>query len=556
MRILSAFTVLLLAVSPAVLATETDQRAAQVDALFAQYTEPGSPGAAVSVYQGDKVVKFGGYGLADLEFGAPITEQTQFHVASVSKQFTAFAILLLNRDGKVDLDADIRTYLPYVPNFGKPITVRHLIHHSSGLRDQWDLLELGGLDESARLRQRYITKLVARQRELNFTPGTEYLYSNTGYTLLAEIVSAVSGKTLRQFAQERIFGPLQMTRTFFYDDVTEVVPGRANSYRRKHDGGWSKQLLSYDTYGATSLFTTVGDLAKWARNFTSPRVGDRVLIDLISHNGTLDDGRAMLYGMGLYRTTIGGRDVVAHSGADAGFLAIFVYYPGYDFAVSITANTDADLTETVASIADLYLPPSGKSKQSPPAAKPVTEQSFAGLYVAPYERAIELKAEGGALYRYDMRGNREKLQGRADGSVDFGDPEYESFRPIKDGDGRISALEFAATDEHSPVRYVKAQRFKPSPQDLSEYTGSFYSEELDATYRVAATGGRLTVTSLWAAEPYTFAPLLRDRFEAQGRVPMSTLLFQRAADGKVEALRIHTGRSRNLLFRRVDGLPR
>lgn len=186
-----------------------------VDAVFAEY-RPDAPGAAVSIYQGGKLIFSKGYGLADLEAGTPLTARTPIHVASVSKQFTAFAVALLAREGKADLDADVRTYLPWMPQFSEGIiTVRHLILHTSGLRDQWALFTLGGQEMQSRLRQQQIVNMVARQRSLNFTPGVEYSYSNTGYTLLAEVVKAVSGQTLREFTTEHMFKPLHMDSTFF-----------------------------------------------------------------------------------------------------------------------------------------------------------------------------------------------------------------------------------------------------------------------------------------------------------------------------------------------------
>lgn len=201
-------------------------REQRVDALFAQFDRRDSPGVAVGIFQNGKVLYCRGYGMADLEQGVAIGPDTIFHVASVSKHFTAFAVALLARDGKLRLDDDVRTYLPYVPDFGSVIRVRHLIHHTSGLRDQWDLFALGGKSFSDVLDTRQVINMISRQRTLNFTPGSATEYSNTGYTLLGEIVHATSGQTLREFTTQRMFQPLGMTHTFFYDDVTEIVPGR------------------------------------------------------------------------------------------------------------------------------------------------------------------------------------------------------------------------------------------------------------------------------------------------------------------------------------------
>ena len=208
-----------------------------IDALFDD-VEVNGPGAAVGIYHRGRPTLTRGYGLADLESGLPITPQTAFHAASVSKQFTAFAIALLAQEGAIDLEADVRDYLPYVPDFGSTITVRHLILHTSGLRNQVTLLLLRRQGVESRTTQHHVVNLVARQRTLNFPPRTDYSYSNTGYVLLAEIVFAGTGRSLREFTAERIFEPLGMQHTFFVDDVTEIVPRRASSYtrRRGEDG--------------------------------------------------------------------------------------------------------------------------------------------------------------------------------------------------------------------------------------------------------------------------------------------------------------------------------
>jgi CubicO group peptidase (beta-lactamase class C family) len=211
--------------------------------------------------------------MADLSHDAPITPQTPFHVASVSKQFTAAAILLLADQGKLSLDDDVHQYLPEVPDFGARITLRHLLHHTSGLRDQWDLLDLAGYRYSFDLiNDEDVMSLVRRQEELNFAPGAEYLYSNTGATLLGQIVARVSGQSLRQFTTQNLFEPLGMTSTHFRDDHTEINKGEAFGYVRAKDGSFKLSVTNFDTVGATSLYTTVEDLAKWDENFYTMKV--------------------------------------------------------------------------------------------------------------------------------------------------------------------------------------------------------------------------------------------------------------------------------------------
>lgn len=536
------------------------QHEAEIDALFSEQVRPGSPGATVGVYQHGKLVFAKGYGLADVEAGTPITPQTRFHVASVSKQFTAFAVALLAREGKIDLDADVRTYLPYVPDFGHKITVRHLILHTSGLRDQWALFEMGGHTLDDRLAQGQIINMVSHQRGLNFEPGTQHSYCNTGYALLAEIVHAVSGQTLRQFTTERMFRPLGMDSTFFFDDVTEIVAGRANSYEFADDGEQRLQrsLLNYDNVGATSLFTTVEDMAKWAGNFTQPKVGDRALIERITTNGTLDDGTPIEYGFGLIRDQADGRTRVSHSGSDAGFRSQFVYYPDDDFAVIITANVPFNLRAKATAIADLYLPKSAapESKPEPAPEDPNADATpLAGLYVRPeyrqHVKPLRLQFENGKLSRNYGRGEHKSAILRQDGSFDFGDPRWESFRPVRDANGRVTALDVQNFYEPAPLRYPRAEPSRLNAAGLAPYAGRYHSAELDITYDVRVNGDRLTLSSLWTPEPIALEQVVTDRFESQAWWA-EAVLFQRDRGGRIRSLSLNTERAQAVILERVE----
>src|SRR5512138_1561303 len=248
-----------------------DSARAAIDRVFQRWQSKDGPGCAVGASRDGRTIFEAGYGSAILEAGVPITPASIFHVASISKQFTAMSILLLARDGKLSLDDDIRKYLPEVPDYGTRIMIRHLLTHTSGLRDQWDLLALArGRFEEDRITEADVLDIVSRQKALNFTPGTEYLYSNTGYTLAGTIVRRVSGKSLRDFAEERVFKPLGMTHTHFHDDFSMLVKGRAFAYAPREGGQWRFSIPNFDTYGATSLYTTVGDLLRWQENFRHP----------------------------------------------------------------------------------------------------------------------------------------------------------------------------------------------------------------------------------------------------------------------------------------------
>lgn len=310
----------------------------RVDQLFAAWDRPDSPGAAVTVVQDGRVVHAAGYGIAQLEYQIPIEPSTVFHTASVSKQFTAFAVLLLERDGRVSLNDDIRTYLPELPGYGRAITIRHLLHHTSGLRDQWGLLTMAGWRMDDVITADQILRLIERQRELNFAPGTEYLYSNTGFFLLAEIVERVTGQSFSEWTEENIFTPLGMLDTHFHDDHQEIVPNRAYSYLSDPEGGFKKAVLSYANVGATSLFSTVEDMARWAINFETGAVGGAETIRQMRTRGVLNDGDSIDYAMGQAIGSYRGLPVLYHGGADAGFRTYMLRFPHQRVGVIVLSN--------------------------------------------------------------------------------------------------------------------------------------------------------------------------------------------------------------------------
>jgi CubicO group peptidase (beta-lactamase class C family) len=328
---------------------------ARVDALFAAWNRADTPGCALAIVRDGKIVYEKGYGSANLEYGVPIRPTTIFHVASVSKQFTAMCVHLLAQEGKLALDEDVRKYLPELHDFGKTITIWHLLHHTSGLRDQWNLLTLAGWRMDDVITEQDILRLVWRQRELNFAPGAEELYCNTGYTLLGLIVKRVSGKSLRNFAQERIFQPLGMTATHFHDDHQEIVKNRAASYFPGR-GGYRNAVLSFANVGATSLFTTVEDLARWDANFYDGRVGGAKVLEEMLRKGRLNGGVEINYASALQHGRYKGLPTVSHNGADAGFRSVLLRFPEQKFTVIILANAPVfDPSQQSLRVADICL---------------------------------------------------------------------------------------------------------------------------------------------------------------------------------------------------------
>ena len=327
-----------------------------MDTLFEQIIRNDSPGAAVSVIKDGSIIYKNGYGIANMEYDIRITPSTIFHVASVSKQFTTFAIAILADQGKLLLDDDIHKYLPEVPDFGKKINICHLIYHTSGLRDQWELLTLAGWRDDDVITQEHIMKMVRNQKELNFDPGDEYSYCNTGYTLLAEIVERVSGQSFREFTRVNIFEPLGMQNTHFHDDHEMIVKNMAYSYSSDGNGGFKKSVLNFANVGATSLFTTVEDLAKWLDNFDKKIVGGASIINQMLQKGKLNNGKEIDYAFGLAIGEYRGLKTFGHSGGDAGYRSHVVCFPDQKFCVVVLSNLGSFSPSDLAMrVSDVYL---------------------------------------------------------------------------------------------------------------------------------------------------------------------------------------------------------
>ncbi|MEO0398101.1 MAG: serine hydrolase domain-containing protein [Pseudomonadota bacterium] len=408
----------------------TDQQKQLVVEALESRVKPGGPGGVIGVYQNGVPLVVKAAGLADLEQNIPITENTIFHVASVSKQFTGFAVALLAQERKIDLDADIRDYLPYVPDFGATITVRHLLHNMSGLRDQWDLFEFGGQSYEGILRQQQILNMVARQQALNFAPGDQYIYSNTGWTLLADLVARVSGQSFAMFTKERIFDPLEMERSFFYDDVHQIVPNRAHSYSfDEKPESFRRELLNFETVGATSLHTTVDDLGRWAANFTSPVVGDAALLETVLTTGKLNDGADTDYAFGLRRVEHGDRVLFQHGGSDAGFRSLVAFEPATGLALAIITNEGETLSPyDIAE--DLIAVVFGEVALKPGVAEAVfpanVRRAVVGTYLNDTRPALVIKRKGRGVTLSEGVGDPEPtlMTYRANGSFDDGSPQW------------------------------------------------------------------------------------------------------------------------------------
>jgi len=327
----------------------------RIDSIFAPWDRDDSPGCALGVIRDGRFVYQRGYGMANLDYGIRNSPRMVYYVGSVSKQFTAAAIARLALDGRIRLDDPVRRHIPELPDYGRPLTIRHLVHHTSGIRDIYGLMDLAGLRMEDVLPDEEALALIARQKELNFAPGEDYLYSNSGYWLLGQIAERVTGESLREFARKSLFEPLGMRHTHFHDDPGHTMKDRVVSYMRTASGEYRiADLGNFDKIGAGGLYTTVEDLLAWDQNFYEPRVGGDAFLRQMHTRGVLNRGDTLAYAFGLTLGTYRGLRTVRHGGALMGFRAELLRFPDQRFTVAALCNlgniAPSGLAERVAEV--------------------------------------------------------------------------------------------------------------------------------------------------------------------------------------------------------------
>ena len=505
-----------------------------VDAIFAAWNNT-TPGCAAGVVQQGKTVLLKAWGMAELEHDVANTPDTIFEAGSVSKQFTAAAVALLARDGKLKLDDPVRKYIPELPDYGAPLTIRHMLHHTSGLRDWGNVVEMEGWPRETRIHTHaHVLEVVQRQSRLNFTPGSDWSYSNTGYNLAAILVERVSGMSFARFTQERIFVPLGMTRTSWRDDHSRIVKHRATAYSKQADGYHS--LMPFENVvGNGGLLTTVADLLKWNENFERPVVGDANFAAQAQIGGKFNDGRSHNYAMGLFLFERRGLRSVAHGGATAGYRAFLARYPKQQLSVALLCNAaNANVNQIAEQIAALYLPKPDQASAPAQASYAASEQ--------------ELNAAAG-LYRNTANGNPMKLLREKEGLRIEGGPTLlpGAAQRFTGPNGEIfevlSAQRLRVTQPLGVIQsYERVAPWRASGAALDEFKGGYYSADAKANVEVLRDGEQLLFKRHGMSEP--LKPVYRDAFSYDGGM----LIFRRKADGKLEALSLVESRAWDVRF--------
>ncbi|MGQ0539438.1 MAG: serine hydrolase domain-containing protein [Gemmatimonadaceae bacterium] len=548
---LAATVTLLFSLSARPVGTQvSDSLAKRIDAIFANYASTTSPGCIVGIGRDGRQVYARAYGMANLEYAVPLTTESISESGSVAKQFTAAALALLHLEGVLSLDDDIRKYLPEVPDFGQRITIRHLLTHTSGIRDQWAMWGLAGRGPGSEVHTiAEVLDMVSRQRQLNFPTGSEYLYSNTGYTLASVIVTRVAGMPFARFTEERIFKPLGMTHTQWRDDYRRVVPQRATAYSRQ-DGAWIQDMPFTMVHGNGGLLTTVADLLAWNRALDGGLLGRPELTRLLETQGKLANGRRLDYALGLtitYARGGGATREVAHGGSTAGYRTFLARYPERGrLAVALLCNAaNANAAALARRVAGLFLDavPEVAADSSPPPVpadqrvrvaatyrNPVSDESFS---IAGAGEGLRLT--GGQPLMYDSPGvYRTRSSARL------------RFEPAE---GAAAAQHLTWTDSSGAVTlYERAATPSLASAQLEEYAGDYFSPELGSRLRLRVEKERLLLRAT-PDDELALRPFYRDGFRVGSTG--TTVRFVRAAGGEIIELRAFAGRARNVLFERV-----
>jgi CubicO group peptidase (beta-lactamase class C family) len=538
--------------------------AAEVDALLAPWDTEDSPGVAVAVLHDGKVVYRRGVGVANLEYGFPITPGTVFQAASLSKQFTAFAIAVLADQGRLSLDDDVRKHLTWVPDFGPPITIRNMVHHTSGLRDQWELLLFSGFQMEDVITQEHVLELVKNQRSLNFVPGEEYLYTNTGYTLLAEIIERVTGQSYSEWVASNIFAPLGMHHSRFVGNHRTIVPNRAYSYLRLDDGSYEKAVSNISTLGPTNLFTTVDDLVKWVGNYETGTVGGKDLIRLVETPGVLNGGQEISYAFGLNIGSFRGLKTVGHGGGQAGFRTFLLRVPEQRLGVAVLANLASTSSGRLAyQIAEIFLrdhlgeatASAGADAEEPESTDREIDSSrwneYIGTYLLGPGHALTVGRRGGEMTIRRTGHEEEVMRPTGPSSFVVGTSGMRvSF--AEDSESGSIVLELMRT------RATKVVPFTPSEEELNEFNGLYHSEELRTTCEIAVRDGWLVLRHPKRGDEVLY-PTIADQFGENMADDFSiqhpwfrSFDFKRSDGGEIVGFSLTVGGARDVWFEKLQ----
>lgn len=524
--------------STACLAFAGDVPEQKVDQIFSAYAKSGAPGCSVGVVRDGNFIYKKSFGEASIELGVPITSKSVFYLASVSKQFTSASVVLAADKGYLSLDDDVHKYIPELPDYGHPVTLRQMANHTAGFRDYFALLFLAGRDPAQISSSAEVFDLIKRQRALNFVPGDEYSYSNSNYFLLAEVIKRATKKSLAEFASENIFQPLGMKNTRYFDDHTLIVPNRVAAYDEAKDGkykvDWS---TSFDLVGSGGLMSSVDDLIQWDRNYYNDKLAHGTLVKSLMTQGVLNNGHRINYSLGLWLDKYRGLPIIEHGGGTFGYRTEILRFPEQHFSVIELCNvSNANPGDRARKIADLYLADQLQPERAATASGKFPDPApFSGTYFDARKHMIYIfSTKDGNLVAWESPLHR---TGEKTFQDLVGDP-----ITFTETDGKM-----IATLDTGGERYFDGTRITPAHLDeaaLHNLVGRYHSDELDTDYTISIEKGALMV-KMRENSPLKLEPINADEFYVED---FATIQFRFGADHRATGLAVFTQSARGIEF--------
>lgn len=524
-----------------------------IDSVFSDYNSLNKPGVAIALVQNGQVIFKKGYGMANIQEGKKITTSTVFEMGSVSKQFTGFAISSLIEQGKISMNDDIRMYIPEFPDFGYIITINNLVHMTSGLREWVHTLECAGRDTKENIHFQDVLTMLYNQKELNFIPGTKYIYSNTNYNVLAELVQRVTKMSFRKWTDLNTFKPLNMNNSLIYDDSTEAITNKALGYYHSNNE-YQSDLDNSTVFGSTSVYTTIDDFSKWSINFNRSILENDAIINRMLEQGLLNNGKEIEYAFGVGLGKYKGINRITHLGYWSSFWSYSGYFPDQDFSLIIFSNDASFKTwPTACKVVDYYL--KEFLDNAPNSIIENKEIELSSKQLKPFEGWYWDESSWTAIRTYIKNDSLRIAQG---GGIE------QTLIPIDSNDFRIlnedKIVKFKNEGQNKILEIIYSEGYitdykyydfiEYSNKELKKFVGTYHSEELNVNYEVEFKDGKLSLKNLREEVFLSFS--VEPNLFVIGPWYMNEFKFEEDVNEEIKGLRVSSSKSKNTWFQKMD----